>query len=180
LWRKALIYFSIIGFYVSVIFVIGRLLRLQTVGTLASIQFTAVPYVERIYRLCEDIYTVRESRKFDLEEILFSKLLFLYRSPDMMREFTKMTNERIQKNNDVIAEYRRKELRSKEKLPQAKDKNIWSVGLFFPPRLQCIQWCPLPLPPARSDEGGCLYERFHKCNNLEVRKIFNVSCSIFQ
>lgn len=48
------------------------------------IMFDDLPYVDRILRLCLDIYLVRESGELSLEEDLFAKLIFLYRSPETM------------------------------------------------------------------------------------------------
>lgn len=48
------------------------------------IMFDDLPYVDRILRLCLDIYLVRESGELSLEEDLFAKLIFLYRSPETL------------------------------------------------------------------------------------------------
>ena len=53
------------------------------------IMFEQLPDVNRIMDLCIEIYLVRENNKFLLEEELFAKLLFLYRSPEMMIKYTK-------------------------------------------------------------------------------------------
>jgi hypothetical protein len=39
-------------------------------------------------QLCLDIYLVRESGALDLEEDLFAKLIFLYRSPETLIKWT--------------------------------------------------------------------------------------------
>lgn len=44
-------------------------------------------------QLCLDIYLVRESGELDLEEDLFAKLVFLYRSPETMIEWTRERKE---------------------------------------------------------------------------------------
>lgn len=45
------------------------------------------------FQLCLDIYLVRESGDLDLEEDLFAKLVFLYRSPETMIEWTRERKE---------------------------------------------------------------------------------------
>ena len=42
-----------------------------------------------LLQLCLDIYLVRESGEFDLEEDLFAKLIFLYRSPETLIRWTR-------------------------------------------------------------------------------------------
>lgn len=86
---------SIIGLYVSVILVIGRLIRLQTVGSIKNIMFVELPYVDRVHGLCRDIYLVRQAGELALEELLFSKLLFLYRSPETMIRWTRPPREKM-------------------------------------------------------------------------------------
>lgn len=80
---------SIIGLYVSLVFVIGRFVRLFFSGVSYRIMFDELPNVDKILQLCLDIYMVRESRDLVLEEELFAKLLFLFRSPEMLVRYTK-------------------------------------------------------------------------------------------
>lgn len=74
---------GIIGLYTTLIFVFSRFLR-GTIfsGSSSKIMFDDLPYVDRVLQLCLDIYLVRESFEFTLEEDLFAKLIFLYRSPE--------------------------------------------------------------------------------------------------
>ena len=85
-----LVCFSIIGLYVSLVFVIGRFVRLFFGGISYRIMFEELPNVDRVLKLCLDIYLVRETNELHLEEELFSKLLFLFRSPDQLIKWTKL------------------------------------------------------------------------------------------
>lgn len=55
--------------------------------------YSELPFVDRILQLCLDIYLVRESQEFTLEEDLFAKLIFLYRSPETMIRWTRPAEE---------------------------------------------------------------------------------------
>jgi hypothetical protein len=46
-----------------------------------------------LLQLCLDIYLVRESGELDLEEDLFAKLIFLYRSPETLIKWTRPREE---------------------------------------------------------------------------------------
>uniref|UniRef100_A0A2M4CXL1 Putative piezo-type mechanosensitive ion channel component 2 n=1 Tax=Anopheles darlingi TaxID=43151 RepID=A0A2M4CXL1_ANODA len=85
---------GIIGIYSTMILVFSRMLRTSIFsGASSKIMFEDLPYVDRVLQLCLDIYLVRESCEFTLEEDLFAKLLFLYRSPETMIKWSRPKNE---------------------------------------------------------------------------------------
>ena len=51
--------------------------------------FNELPSVERLWHLLRDIYLVREHNILRIEEQLFGRLIFLYRSPETLIKFTK-------------------------------------------------------------------------------------------
>jgi piezo-type mechanosensitive ion channel component 1/2 len=51
--------------------------------------FNELPSVERLWHLLKDIYLVREHNILQIEEQLFAKLIFLYRSSETLIRFTK-------------------------------------------------------------------------------------------
>ena len=73
----------------SFILLIGRFLRMGTTGQHQTIIFRELPMVDNILQLCLDIYLVREMKEFHLEEDLYAKLIFLYRSPETMVKWTR-------------------------------------------------------------------------------------------
>lgn len=80
---------SIVGLYVSFILLIGRFLRMGTINMHPSIQFRELPFVDRILKLCLNIYLVREMHEFRLEEDLYAQLVFLYRSSETLIKWTR-------------------------------------------------------------------------------------------
>ncbi|KAJ8264837.1 hypothetical protein COCON_G00139360 [Conger conger] len=83
--------YGIVGLYMSVVLVIGKFVREFFNGISRSIMFEDLPCVDRVLKLCTDIFVVRETGEMELEEQLFAKLIFLYRSPETM---IKMTREK--------------------------------------------------------------------------------------
>ncbi|RXN17679.1 piezo-type mechanosensitive ion channel component 1-like protein [Labeo rohita] len=85
--------YGIMGLYVSVVLVIGKFVRGFFSEISHSIMFEELPCVDRILKLCIDIFLVRETGELELEEELYSKLIFLYRSPETMIKWTREKNE---------------------------------------------------------------------------------------
>ena len=84
-----LLFFNrIIGLYTTFVIVVARLLR-TVLQISQTIMFNELPNVDRIWHLLKDIYLVRECSYLRIEEDLFAKLLFLYRSPETLVRFTK-------------------------------------------------------------------------------------------
>lgn len=55
--------------------------------------FEELPNVDGVLNLCLNLYLARECSEYRLEEELFSKLLYLYRSTEAMIKFTKLKME---------------------------------------------------------------------------------------
>ncbi|ROJ36099.1 Piezo-type mechanosensitive ion channel component 1 [Anabarilius grahami] len=85
--------YGIMGLYVSVVLVIGKFVRGFFSEISHSIMFEELPCVDRILKLCMDIFLVRETGELELEEELYSKLIFLYRSPETMIKWTREKNQ---------------------------------------------------------------------------------------
>ncbi|XP_055550145.1 piezo-type mechanosensitive ion channel component isoform X2 [Wyeomyia smithii] len=95
---------GIIGIYSTLILVFSRMLRTSIFsGASSKIMFEDLPYVDRVLQLCLDIYLVRESLEFTLEEDLFAKLIFLYRSPETMIKWTRPKNEEGDDDSDSMS-----------------------------------------------------------------------------
>ncbi|XP_074057317.1 piezo-type mechanosensitive ion channel component 1 isoform X2 [Macrotis lagotis] len=81
--------YGIMGLYVSIVLVIGKFVRGFFSEISHSIMFEELPCVDRILKLCQDIFLVRETQELELEEELYAKLIFLYRSPETMIKWTR-------------------------------------------------------------------------------------------
>uniref|UniRef100_UPI00398F7CE0 piezo-type mechanosensitive ion channel component 2 n=1 Tax=Pristiophorus japonicus TaxID=55135 RepID=UPI00398F7CE0 len=85
--------YGIVGLYMSVVLVIGKFVREFFNGISRSIMFEELPNTDRILKLCTDIFLVREMGELELEEQLFAKLIFLYRSPETIIKWTRAKQE---------------------------------------------------------------------------------------
>ncbi|XP_025986648.2 piezo-type mechanosensitive ion channel component isoform X3 [Solenopsis invicta] len=92
--------FGILGLYTTAVIVISQMMRKFVSDVAPKIMFDDLPYVDRILRLCLDIYLVRESGDLCLEEDLFAKLIFLYRSPETLIRWTRPPEEGEQTDNE--------------------------------------------------------------------------------
>ena len=85
-----LLSFSIISLYTSVVLVVGRLIRVNLFMKFHEIMFKEFPGVDYICELIDKIYLAREVKELEIEEVLYAKLLFLYRSPETMISITRL------------------------------------------------------------------------------------------
>nr|XP_060627625.1 piezo-type mechanosensitive ion channel component 2-like [Anolis sagrei ordinatus] len=85
---------GIVGLYMSVVLVVGKFIREFFNGISRSIMFEELPNVDRILKLCTDIFLAREAGELELEEQLFAKLIFLYRSPETMIKWTREAKDK--------------------------------------------------------------------------------------
>ncbi|XP_016841730.1 piezo-type mechanosensitive ion channel component isoform X3 [Nasonia vitripennis] len=80
---------GIFGLYTTAVILVSSFIKKMVSDMAPKIMFEDLPYVDRILRLCLDIYLVRESGDLCLEEDLFAKLVFLYRSPETLIRWTR-------------------------------------------------------------------------------------------
>lgn len=70
------------------VLVIGRFIRGYISNLPTELLINEILYPERLLELCRDIFLVRESKDFTLEEILVGKLFYIFRSPQMVVRLT--------------------------------------------------------------------------------------------
>jgi hypothetical protein len=80
---------GITGLYVTLVFGLGRFLRMGLTNIRMRIPYQDLPSVERLTTLCNYIAVAREERELLLEEQLFYSLLNIFRSPAVLFEVTK-------------------------------------------------------------------------------------------
>ncbi|XP_066904994.1 piezo-type mechanosensitive ion channel component-like [Halyomorpha halys] len=80
-----------IGIYILIFTVIAGVLRRIWFRVSQEIQFIDWPQADYVELICKSIYLAREEKNYDLEEYLYAKLIFIYRSPETMIEVTRIT-----------------------------------------------------------------------------------------
>jgi Piezo non-specific cation channel, R-Ras-binding domain len=80
--------FSIITFYISIVYVAGRLIRLITEGTGMNVVMTDMQNPEHLNTLCSAIYVSRMIWDIKKEEELYYELLDILRSPEITKKLT--------------------------------------------------------------------------------------------
>ncbi|KAJ8687309.1 hypothetical protein QAD02_023103 [Eretmocerus hayati] len=81
---------GILGLYTTAVILVSSYIKRMVSDVTPKIMFEDLPYVDRVMRLCLDIYLVRESGDLCLEEDLFAKLIFLFRSPETLIRWTRL------------------------------------------------------------------------------------------
>ena len=137
---------------------------MNTTGLVAGIMWEELPCVNKVWRLCQDIYMCRESKEFELEEELIAKLTFLYRSPETMIKITRRPKEdwcRTIKSFTGVLKWDKKKYSKKSKTRQSSCVNARGIPTAA---YQVLHLLPevgyppgeFPTPPllARSNGGG--------------------------
>lgn len=70
------------------VLVIGRFVRSYIASLPSNLIINEILHPELLLELCKDIFLVRESKNFRLEEILVGKLFYIFRSPRMIVKLT--------------------------------------------------------------------------------------------
>ncbi|XP_049867605.1 piezo-type mechanosensitive ion channel component [Pectinophora gossypiella] len=93
---------GIIGLYTTFVFLASRVIRGFFSGIYTKIMFDDLPNVDRVLQLCLDIYLVREALELALEEDLFAKLVFLYRSPETMIKWSRPKEDENEEHQQAL------------------------------------------------------------------------------
>lgn len=70
------------------VLVIGRFIRSFISNLPSRLIIDEILYPEPLLKLCGDIFLLRESKEFRLEEIYVGKLFYIFRSPEKIVQLT--------------------------------------------------------------------------------------------
>lgn len=89
-----------IGVYAGLVYVLWLTCFRQTLfSDIQLIMYHEWPFADRVQRLCEEVYLVRELGELQLEEELVARLLFLHRSPESLIRITRPGSTEIKRNH---------------------------------------------------------------------------------
>lgn len=75
-------------FYISIVYVLGRVLRSIISGKGLEFVITDQPNPDNLINLCEGIYVARMARKLNEERVLYYELIDILRSPEIVKKIT--------------------------------------------------------------------------------------------
>lgn len=79
---------SVMTFYISIVYFVGRLIRYLTTGLSRNIIITDMPYPDYLINLCEGIYVARMAEMLGRERKLYYELIDVLRSPETLKKIT--------------------------------------------------------------------------------------------
>ncbi len=93
--------YDVLGFYISFILVIGKVIRSIISGEETRIILTEMPEPESLITLCEGIKISRYRRDFKKEEYLYYVLIDLMRSPEIIKIITKSCIRKLKEKSEI-------------------------------------------------------------------------------
>lgn len=97
-YSSAIFGYSVLGFYISIVYLVGKLVRMSISGTIELIGLMDIPIPDNLLRICEAIVVARVEKDLVREEMLYFELIDLIRSPEIVRRITgSYVNERKKK-----------------------------------------------------------------------------------
>ncbi|ETO24399.1 hypothetical protein RFI_12756 [Reticulomyxa filosa] len=88
--------YSVVGFYVIVVYSFSQLLRLLYSDKMKNIIFTDLQNVDYLLRLVSAVKLARKQRNFFVEELLYRRLIRIYRDPSLLITLTRRLSEEEQ------------------------------------------------------------------------------------
>lgn len=75
--------------YIALVLLVGRVIRGAVTNQPLDVIISEIPNPDHLLKICLDIYLVREAHDFILEQDLYAKLIFLFRSPATLIKWTR-------------------------------------------------------------------------------------------
>ena len=75
--------------YLALVLLVGRLIRGAVTNQPLDVIISEIPNPDHLLKICMDIYLVREAHDFILEQDMYAKLIFLFRSPATLIKWTR-------------------------------------------------------------------------------------------
>ncbi|KAL0225945.1 hypothetical protein P9112_013269 [Eukaryota sp. TZLM1-RC] len=79
---------GLIGLYLSIVIGVGRFVRLSFSDSKSQIFVSALPNVDKLLEICEDLFLARSISDLFLEESIYKEIIQIYRDPDTLIELT--------------------------------------------------------------------------------------------
>lgn len=80
---------GIIAMYIALVLLIWQKVRGILTNQPLDVIISEIPNPDHLLKICQDIYLVREAKDFILEQDLYAKLIFLFRSPSTLIRWTR-------------------------------------------------------------------------------------------
>ncbi|KAL0225937.1 hypothetical protein P9112_013261 [Eukaryota sp. TZLM1-RC] len=79
---------GLIGLYLSIVIGVGRFVRLSFSDSKSQNFVSALPNVDKLLEICEDLFLARSISDLVLEESIYKEIIQIYRDPDTLIELT--------------------------------------------------------------------------------------------
>ncbi|KAI1733340.1 piezo non-specific cation channel, r-Ras-binding domain-containing protein [Ditylenchus destructor] len=93
---------GLVAMYAGFVLLIGKVIRGLVASGPLDVIINEIPNPDYLLKICLDIYLVREYGDFTLEQDLFAKLIFLFRSPNTLIRWTRyrLQPKHLEKGHD--------------------------------------------------------------------------------
>ena len=87
-FSKITLNYSIITFYISIVFAVGTILKYISIGSGSNLNFTDMKKTSHLETLCAGVYVSRMIGDIPKEEELYYELIEILRSPEITKMLT--------------------------------------------------------------------------------------------
>ena len=124
LFSSVLFGYDVITFYITFIFVSGKVIRAIFLGQAERIIFTEMVNQNKLFSVCEGIKISRMRKNFLQEEKLYFLLIEMMRSPEIIKNMTQSSLIYVQDDNIIKEEKKLKEFEVESKVLIRKKKKL--------------------------------------------------------